>query len=116
MPENQVTVCPAESVARICRFASVKHAADYFGLNWKTVKEIDKAYLDRTLGPIDLDGVTKLAMDEFAIQKGQRYATVVIDSTCKRVLWVGRGRSRDDVRPFFQLLGPSDASRSWPWR
>jgi transposase len=110
-PYARVTVRLAESVARICRFASVKHAADYFGLNWKTVKEIDKAYLDRTLGPVDLDGVTKLAMDEFAIQKGHRYATVVIDPTTKRVLWVGRGRSREDVRPFFELLGPERCKR-----
>ena len=105
-PYARVTVRLAENVARLCRVLSIKHAADYFGLDWKTVKEIDKAHLGRTLGPIDLDGVTKLAMDEFAIQKGHRYATVVIDPTCKRVLWIGRGRSRDDVRPFFELLGP----------
>lgn len=30
----------------------------------------------------------------------------MIDPTCKRVLWVGRGRAREDVRPFFELLGP----------
>ena len=45
-------------------------------------------------------------MDEFAIQKGHRYATVIVEPACKRVLWVGRGRSREDVRPFFQKLGP----------
>src|SRR3546814_14104134 len=45
-------------------------------------------------------------MDEFAIQKGHRYATVVVDVARKRVLWVGRGRSRAKVRPFFELLGP----------
>jgi transposase len=55
---------------------------------------------------VDLDGVTRIAMDEFAIQKGHRYATVVVDVTRKRVLWVGRGRSRTEVRPFFELLGP----------
>jgi transposase len=110
-PYARVTVRLAEGVARVCRFASVRHAADYFGLNWKTAKAIDKAYLGRTLGPVDLDGVTRLAMDEFAIQKGHRYATVVIDPTCKRVLWVGRGRGREDVRPFFQLLGPERCGR-----
>src|SRR3546814_18733665 len=46
-------------------------------------------------------------MEEFAIQKGHRYATVVVDVERKRVLWVGRGRSRAEVRPFFELLGPA---------
>ena len=105
-PYARVTIRLAESVARLCKILPVKHVADYFNLDWKTVRAIDKAYLTRTLGPVDLDGVTKLAMDEFAIQKGHRYATVVIDPTCKRVPWVGRGRSREEVRPFFELLGP----------
>ena len=63
------------------------------------------------LGPPNLDGVRLLAMDEFAIQKGHRYATVVVDPERKRVLWVGRGRSRADVRPFFELLGPDGCAR-----
>ena len=106
-PYARVTVRLARSVARLCKVLPVKHVADYFRLDWKTVKRIDKAYLGRTLGPVELDGVTKLAMDEFAIQKGHRYATVVIEPTCKRVLWVGRGRSREEVRPFFEMLGPA---------
>jgi transposase len=111
-PYARVTVRLAQNVARLCRVLPVKHVADYLDLDWKTVKAIDKAYLHRTLGPVELDGVTKLAMDEFAIQKGHRYATVVIDPTCKRVLWVGRGRSREDVRPFFvELLGPDRCKR-----
>jgi transposase len=105
-PYARVTARLAENVARLCRVLPVKHVADYFRLDWKTVKAIDRAYLNRTLGPVDLGGVTRLAMDEFAVHKGQRYATVVIDPTCKRVLWVGRGRSREEVRPFFALLGP----------
>ena len=101
----RVTARLAASVARLCQVTSVRHAAAFFGLNWKTVKAIDKASMERELGPVDLSGVEIIGMDEFAIQKGHRYATVVVDPTCKRVLWVGRGRGREDVRPFFELLG-----------
>lgn len=101
----RVTRRLAESVARLCRELPIKHVADYFQLHWSTVKAIDRAYLEAKLGPVDLRGVEQIAMDEFAIQKGHRYATVVVDAQSKRVLWVGRGRKREDVRPFFELLG-----------
>ena len=38
-------------------------------------------------------------MDEVAIQRGYRYATVVIRASRKRGLWVGRDKFRE-VRPF----------------
>jgi len=102
----RVTTRLAESVARLCHVLPIKHVAEFFGLGWDTVKQIDKAYLQRTLGPVDLSGLEVIAMDEFAIQKGHRYATVIIEPHIKKVLWVGRGRSREEVRPFFELLGP----------
>lgn len=94
-----------ESVTRLCALLPIKQVAEYFGLHWDTVKRLDKEHLQRTLGPVDVSGIEVIAMDEFAIQKGHRYATVVVDPYTKRVLWVGRGRSREDVRPFFEQLG-----------
>jgi transposase len=110
-PHARVTRRMAESVARLCAMTTVRHAARWFDLDWKTVKRIDFGHLQRTLGPVDLSGVTVIAMDEFAIQKGHRYATVVVEPERKRVLWVGRGRSRAEVRPFFELLGPEGCQR-----
>lgn len=101
----RVTKRLAESVARLCRVASIKHVAEFFSLSWWTVKSIDKRHLSETLGPVDLSGVSLLAMDEFAIRKGHRYATVIVEPRTKRVLWIGRGRSRESIRPFFELLG-----------
>ena len=95
----------AQNVARLASICSIKHVSEFYGLNHKTVKAIDKQHLHDTLGPIKLDNVTILTMDEFAIQKGHRYATVIIDPTCKKVLWIGRGRTREAIRPFFELLG-----------
>jgi transposase len=107
----RVTRRLVESVARLCRELPIKHVAGYFRLHWDTVKAIDYAYLEAQLGPVNLEGVEQIAMDEFAIQKGHRYATVVVDPNTKRVLWVGRGRKREDVRPFFELLGTDGRQR-----
>lgn len=107
----RVTQRLAENVARLCRRLPIAHAAEYFGLSWNTVKAIDKAFLEQTLGPVDVQGVELIVMDEFAIQKGHRYATVIADATTKRVLWVGRGKGREDVRPFFELLGVKGRQR-----
>jgi transposase len=36
---------------------------------------------------------------------------VIVEPTRKEVLWVGRGRSREDIRPFFELLGEKGRKR-----
>ena len=108
---QRVTKRLAESVARLCKFLPVKRVAEFFGLAWSTVKAIDKRHLEEALGPLDLCGVEVIAIDEFAIQKGHRYATVIVDPRVKKVLWVGRGRGRKDIRPFFALLGKRGRKR-----
>jgi transposase len=110
-PYARVTQRLAHNVARLCKVMSVRHVARFYGLGWDTVKQIDCRSLERELGPIDVSGVEVIAMDEFAIQKGHRYATVVVEPLTKRVLWVGRGRGREDVRPFFDLLGDEGCRR-----
>ena len=104
-PYARVTVRLAASVARLCKVTSVRHVAAFYGLGWPVVKLIDKRALERELGPADFSDVRVLGMDEFALHKGHRYATVLVEVQRKRVLWVGRGRGREDVRPFFELLG-----------
>ena len=101
----------ADSVARLCKVATHKHVAAEYGINRKTVKTIDKRYMERELGPVDLSDVRMLVMDEFAIQKGHRYATVMVGPRRKEVLWVGRGNGREDIRPFFEMLGEAGRKR-----
>lgn len=110
-PYARVTARLANSVARLCKVMSVRHVAAFYGLSWSTVKLIDLRYLMRELGPPCLDDVEVIGMDEFAIQKGHRYATVIVEPYRKAVLWVCRGRGRLDVRPFFEELGPQGRVR-----
>lgn len=83
----------------------VKHVADLLGLHWHTVKAIDHQRLRREHSTPDLSRLRRLIMDEFALFKGHRYATVAICADTQQVLWIGEGRSRKAVRPFFVWLG-----------
>ena len=108
---SRVTQRLANSAAHMCQVMSIKHVASFYRLAWTAVKRIDFRHLQGALGTVDLQAVTVIGMDEFAIQKGHRYATVVVEPSRKRVLWVGRGRGREDVRPFFELLGASGCAQ-----
>lgn len=44
-------------------------------------------------------------MDEFALHKGHRYATVLSCAETQQIIWISEGRSRQAIRPFFTRLG-----------
>ena len=93
-------------IERLLPLLPIKHIAELTGLHWHTIKTIDKRRLARDLPEPDWSRVRRLVMDEFALFKGHRYATVVADADTHQVLWVGEGRSRQAIRPFFEQLGP----------
>jgi transposase len=104
----------AEKIAGLAMVLPIHHVAPWFTVHWTTVKQLHQQALEARVGPItreSLAGVRFLAIDEFAIQKGHRYATLIVDPTAKLVLWVSRGRDRAAVRPFFELLGPEGCAR-----
>ena len=104
-PYSRVTKRLAQSIILLCEVLPIAHVAQHFTLSWSSVKRLHKSHLKQVLEPVDLSDLTVIGMDEFAIQKGHRYATVLVDMLTRRVLWVGRGRGREDIKPFFHLLG-----------
>lgn len=89
----------------LCRILPIQHVAAHVGLSWHTVKRIDHQRLLRELPEVDLSQTRRLIMDEFALHKGHRYASVIADADTRQVLWIGEGRTREAVRPFFEQLG-----------
>ena len=101
----RVTQRLADDVVQLCTVMTVKQVAEHYRLGWDTVRDLDKRYLQRSFGPVDVQGATQLVLDEFVLLAGKKYATVITDAVTKRVLWVSRGHRRENVRPFFEALG-----------
>lgn len=110
-PYARVTRRLAQSVARLCRAMPLKAVAQYWDLGWDSVKAIHHHHLLETLKDPDFSQVETVVLDEFSLSKGHHYATVVLDPVRRQVLWVGQGRSREALRPFFEALGEEGRAR-----
>ncbi len=108
---SRVTQRLAQTIAQLCTKLPAAHVAQLFGLHWSTVREIDRRHLRQALSERPCAHPTRLIMDEFALNKGHRYASVILDADTKRVLWIGLGRSRMSIRGFFEQLGATGCAR-----
>ncbi|WP_335922724.1 ISL3 family transposase [Shewanella algae] len=104
-PYARQTTLLIEHVEALLKLLPIKHISQLLGLHWHTIKTIDKRRLAREVTEPDWSRIKRLVMDEFALFKGHRYATVVADADTHQVLWIGEGRSREAIRPFFVKLG-----------
>jgi transposase len=110
-PYLRVTVRLAQYVYQLCQVMTVTEVSRHLGLNWKTVKGIDKYYLERDFGQPDLTGLRILAVDEIAMRKGHQYLTVVLDYLSGRILFVGKDRKAKTLNRFFNMLSIGQRKR-----
>jgi transposase len=100
-PYQRVTLRLAHYIHELCKMLTVNDVAKHLGMNWKAVKNIDKAFLEAEYGQTDYSGLRVLAVDEIAIRKGHQYMTVVLNYETGRVVWMAEGRSSDTLKTFF---------------
>lgn len=103
-PYLRITRRLAAYIHELCRWMTVRDVAGHLGLDWKTVKEADKLFLEARYGTPDLAGLRILAVDEISIRKGHRYLTVVLNYETGRVVYVGKARKAKTLMRFFNLL------------
>lgn len=105
--DARVTLRLARFVGILCEKLPAAYICKPSVLHWETVRKIDRQRLEGKLAGLPEAQPTRLVMDEFALFKGNRYATVVLDADSRQVLWVGEGRIREALRIFFEWLGPA---------
>jgi transposase len=83
--------------------------AHHLGLNWHTVKDIQKRYLNRKFSRPPLGCLRWIAIDEISIGHGHKYLTVVLDLDSGAVVFVGEGKGADALKLFWKRLKASRA-------
>lgn len=108
---RRVTNRLARYVHQLCKMLTVKDVAEHLDLDPKTVKEIDKLFLEQSFGQNNFDNLSVLMIDEIAVRKGHRYMTVVADYFSGRIVWMGHNRNKLTLDQFFNNL-TDDQKRS----
>jgi transposase len=105
--KHHLTTAYAVFLARWARRLSWREVAGIFRTSWESVFRAVAWVVEYGLQHRDLSGITAIGVDEVQFQKGHRYLTVVyqIDSTCRRLLWIGPERTVKTLLRFFRMLG-----------
>jgi transposase len=93
----------------LSRHMTIKDVARHLGVNWGTIKSIQKRNLKRRFSRPKLGKLKQIAIDEISLGKGHRYLTVVLDLKTGAVVYVGEGKGGEALSPFFKRLKRSKA-------
>lgn len=108
-PGTRVTRRAAEWIKSLLKNQlTIKGVQRITGIHWDTIRRIHKEIITDAVESYEEMQMKEdykpkyLAVDEFAIHKGHRYATCVMDLETGHVIWVGKGRAKADFIKFFE--------------
>lgn len=94
----------ARYVLELSRYMTIKDVADHLGVSWDIVKDIQKRHLQKRYAKPALKKVRQIAIDEICVGRGYRFLTLVLDLESGAILFVGKGKKADSLRPFWRRL------------
>jgi transposase len=112
--KNHLTTTYAWFLAKWAKRLSWKEVADAFHTKWDNVFRSVKMAVAWGLTNRNLDNVTAIGIDEICWKKkGSKFLTLVyqIDNSCKRLLWIGKDRTKKTLIGFFDEFGPDRSSK-----
>ena len=97
----------AFSVGRKCRKETIQDVAREFHMNWHTVKELEKEYMEEQLRRAPRAKPKVVGIDEISMRKGHDYRIVVSDLEREVPIWFGgKDRKEESMDEFYAWLGP----------
>jgi len=105
--KSPITTTYAWFLASWAKALSWTETARRFGTSWHVVFNAVRYAVEWGKVHRKLDGITAIGVDELSWKKGHKYLTMVyqVDRGCRRLLWIGRGRTATTFEQFFDWLG-----------
>jgi transposase len=98
----------AQYVGQRCRTESIRDVAKELGLDWKTVKDMEKEYMTAQIEQATPVEPRIIGIDEISVRKGHEYRIVVSDLELRRAIWFGgKDRTEESMKEFYDWLGPT---------
>ena len=93
----------------LSRSMTIQDVARHLGISWDVIKEIQKRHLQKHYAQPKLGHLTQIAIDDIHIGKGQKSVTVVLDLESGAVVFLGKGKGSEALKPFWTRLKRSRA-------
>jgi len=106
-PKARITKELERTIIELRQEMSISAIAKYFDLNWRTVKNVDKRYLQKKYKEIKLENVKIIGLDEICVhhkRDAEKFITIVRDLSTGAVLYVGKGKGIDSLKVFTKRL------------
>ena len=103
-PRKSYSFALARLVLDLCQQMTLSAVAQYLQLNWHLCKDILMSDLRRKKERLRLRHVRRIAIDEIFVRSPHHFRTVVVDLDSGQVLYVGVGKDRSALAPFFAML------------
>lgn len=87
----------------LSRYMTISDVAKHLDLSWDLVKSIQKKHLEKKYRKLNLRQLKRIAIDEIYVGK-RGYLTIVLDILSGAVVFVGEGKGRDALEPFWKTL------------
>lgn len=91
-------------ILELSRIGTILDVSNHLKVSWDLVKEVQKRYLKKYYSRPDIKNVKHIAIDEFAVKKGHKYMTVVVDLDTGIIIHVGEGKGGDALEPFWERI------------
>jgi transposase len=92
-------------IVSLCEKMSLKEVSEIVDIDWKTIKNIDLEHLKSLLPDFSKLRITRIAIDEIAIMKGQKYFTIIRDYDTGIAIKILFGRTYEETAAALASLG-----------